>query len=137
MKKKILTLVTILTITFGAFGAGVYAHEKGWLSFTGDAIIKQSESDVDRIMEILRQVNEDKLTAEAGLKEIEKELEALEGTKPNGLVKQIKELKAEKKELENKVSHLEAELTRANTKVEGLGSKTSEALEEAEGYLQE
>ena len=52
------------------FGAGVYASQ--WLSFTGDEQVEQSKNDVDEIMQILRDVNADKLTAEQALAELQK-----------------------------------------------------------------
>lgn len=143
--KKVITALLAISLIVGAFATGVYASNNGWLSFTGDTKIERSKTDVDEIMSILRQVNEDKLTAEEALAEFE-------ALNPPGLVKQIKALKEEVAALESEkaaletelvavsemiahqaeyISHLEAELTRANEEVNGLSGKTSDALEEA------
>lgn len=127
--KKLLTGVLIAALIIGAFATGAYASSKGWLTFTGDAKVEQSKSDVDEIMNILRQVHEDKLTAEEALAE-------LEALNPPGLVKKIKELETENAELGEYIAHLESELTRANGKVDELSDKTSDALEEARNYAE-
>ena len=64
MKKRILTLAFALVVLLGVFTAGVYAHAT-WMNFTGDEQVANTENNIDEIMEILRDVHEDKLTAEA------------------------------------------------------------------------
>lgn len=128
MKKKVIGFITVIVLVLGAFATGVYAAKTDWLSFTGDNKVTESSNHVDEIMEILRQVNEDKLTAEQALAE-------LEALNPPGLVRQIKELKEEIAELDEYIAHLESELTRANDKVSDHNDKTKEALDEAKGYV--
>lgn len=130
MKKKLTAIVLAITIVFGAFATGVYAAKSEWLSFTSDTEITESGDHVDKIMSILREVNEDKLTAEEALAD-------LEALNPPGLVKKIKALEEEVAELPEYITHLESELTRANGKVTDHNVKTKEALEEAEGYTNE
>lgn len=184
MKKLMIAATTVFTAIL-LFSAGVFASQ--WLSFTGDETINQSQNDVDEIMQILRAVNQDKLTAEDALAKLQE-------LNPKGLVKQIDQLKIDKGVLETElaskrgeladkdrqiqekidegnrkvaekqaeldgiaqerdvykqerdalqqqinendqyVKHLEQELTRANEKVQAIGSKTTEALEEAKQY---
>jgi len=57
----------------------VYANEQGWLNFTGDDEIKQPQTNVNEIMDILRQVNEGKITAEEGVAQLTSEVNSLEG----------------------------------------------------------
>ena len=127
------------------FATGAFAANQGWLSFTGDAQVQQSESNVNEIMEILRNVHKGKLDAEQALAELEQ-------LNPKGLVKKIKSLEEEKANLQAKVAeleetlanapedqteyikHLEKELQRANQLVEQLKSETDKALEEAKTY---
>src|SRR5699024_4373471 len=104
MKKKVIGFITVIVLVLGAFATGVYAAKTDWPSFTGDKKVTESSNHVDEIMEILRQVNEDKLTAEQALAE-------LEALNPPGLVSQIKELKEEISELNEYIAHLESELT--------------------------
>lgn len=127
------------------FATGAYASNQGWLNFTGDEQVQESESNVNEIMEILRNVHKGKLDAEEALAELEQ-------LNPKGLVKKIKSLEEEKANLQIKiveleealanapedqteyVKHLEKELNRANQLVEQLKSETDKALEEAKTY---
>lgn len=134
MKKKLITIGVALLLLIGGFAIGTQAST--WLTYTGDG--EQIESDVDEIMDILRQVNEDKLTAEEALAE-------LEAMNPPGLVKKIKKLEEEIEQLksenanlattnaalEAEISHLEAELKKANEEVDNISNKTTDALNEA------
>ena len=133
------------------FASGAYAANQGWLNFTGDEHVQQSESNVNEIMNILRNVHKGKLDAEEALAELEKldpiglqkELEkaykdyeklAEQYTK---LARESENLKAQLKELESNteyIKHLEKELQRANQLVEQLKSETDKALEEARSY---
>src|SRR5699024_4805852 len=96
IKLPVAIIGTLLLLSL-VFGAGVYASQ--WLSFTGDNQIEQSENDVDEIMQILRDVNQDKLSAEDALAKLQE-------LNPEQLVKEIEQLKTElankRQELENK-----------------------------------
>lgn len=107
------------------FGLGAYANET-WKTFDGD--VAKSESHVEEIMSILRQVNDDKLTAEEALAE-------LEALNPAGLAKINKELREKVKAQEEYLAHLEAELDKANNAVNEMNSSTEDAVNEARGYL--
>lgn len=128
MKKKLIGITAAVALFLISFTAGVYAAKAEWLSFTGDALIEQSDGHVDEIMTILRQVNADKITAEEALSE-------LEALNPPGLVRQIKELKERNAELDDYIAHLEAELSRANDAVAEHSGKTGEAVIEAREYV--
>lgn len=146
--KRILIGITTFIGALLIFTGGVYASQ--WLNFTGDEQITQSDDHLDEIMDILRQVNDDKLTAEDALAE-------LEAMNPPGLVEKIKELEDLVAQLEGTIelreneiigleealsnagdpeyiTHLEEELTRANNAVEQHNATTSEAVEEARSY---
>src|SRR5699024_8696204 len=96
------------------FAGGVFASQ--WLSFTGDNTIQQSQNDVDEIMQILRDVNQDKLSAEDALAKLQE-------LNPEQLVKEIEQLK---KELANKRQDLE-------TEQDELADKESQTEETSQG----
>ena len=122
----------------------MYANEKGWLKFDSDETLTQVNNDIETIMNILRQVNEGKISAEQALADLEE-------LNPPGLVKQIKELKEEIEQhkqdnavlttdiaqANDYISHLESELTEANNAVESHSNVTTEAVEEARTYSEE
>lgn len=122
----------------------MYANEKGWLKFDSDETLTQVNNDIETIMNILRQVNEGKISAEQALAELEE-------LNPPGLVKQIKELKEEIEQhkqdnavlttdlaqANDYISHLESELTEANNAVESHSNVITEAVEEARTYSEE
>lgn len=83
MKKILLTVTGFIAVAMLFTGVGYAAAT--WLNFTGDEQIKQSESDVDEIMQILRDTHDGKLDAESALAE-------LEDLNPKGLVDNIKKL---------------------------------------------
>lgn len=149
--KKLFKISLIAIAGLLLFATGALAANQGWLNFTGDEQVQQSENNVNEIMEILRNVHKGKLDAEEALAELEKldpkglqkELEkaykdyeklAEQHTK---LARENEKLKAQLKELEDNaeyIKHLEKELTRANQLVEQLKSETDKALEEAKTY---
>lgn len=91
------------------FGAGAYASEQGWLKFK-DEQITQSNGNVDKIMEILREVDAGKKTAEKALAEIEK-------LNPKGLAEQNKNLREQVKNLENEVKNKQNEVNNKQTEI--------------------
>lgn len=135
MKKLTLTIASLIAAAF-IFAGGVYAAQ--WLSFTGDEQIEQSDNNVDEIMQILRNVNEGKITAEEANAQLEARISELEDMNPSGLAKQNKELREQISALEEQiaghdeyVTHLEEELQRANESVQSHSDKTQQAVEEA------
>ena len=120
MKKKfkistsILACVLLLSLVFGAC---VYASQ--WLNFTGDNKIEQSENDVDEIMQILRDVNSDKLTAEQALAE-------LQDLNPAGLAKQNKEMREQIEQLKTNIGVIETELAYQQQLVQDKQSEIDE-----------
>ena len=101
------------------FGAGVYASQ--WLSFTGDNQIEQSENDVNEIMEILRKVNDDKLTAEQALKELQKldpqGLKKLNEQVNNEVANLRNQLEQKQGEIEQKIAEIQEKIDEGNRKV--------------------
>ncbi|MDN6193657.1 MAG: hypothetical protein L0I88_01310 [Alkalibacterium sp.] len=135
MKKLTLTIASLIAAAL-IFTGGVYASQ--WLNFTGDEQIEQSDSNVEEIMQILRNVNEGKITAEEANAQLEDRIAELEDMNPSGLAKQNKELREQVKQLEAQVgesseyvTHLEEELQRANESVQGHHQTTQQAVEEA------
>lgn len=126
MKKTLLTVTAALTLLlFGAVG-GVYASNQGWFNFTGDDNIEQADADVDEIMDILRNVNSDKITAEQALKE-------LQDLNPSGLAKQNKELR-------DQVAQLTTDLNaqkEAYTSLQETNTQNVEANEQLQYELSE
>lgn len=89
MKKLTLTLTGLIAVVL-LFAGGVFASQ--WLSFMGDDQAAESHNDVDRILEILKQENSGKISAETALKE-------LQDLNPAGLAKQNKELREQIEQL--------------------------------------
>lgn len=142
MKKLFIGTLSLIVAAI-IFTGGVYASQ--WLNFTGDEAIETSDSNVEEIMQILRSVNEGKLSAEEAVSTLELRVQELEDMNPSGLAKQNKELRDQVAALEGQISelqaqidsndeyvqHLEEELTRANEAVSAHEGKTQKAVEEA------
>ena len=131
MKKLLLTLTGIIAAAF-IFAGGVFASQ--WLSFTGDNTIQQSQNDVDEIMQILRDVNQDKLSAEDALSKLQE-------LNPEQLVKEIDQLKTElankRQELENKQKELADKDSQIQEKIEEGNRKVAEKQAELDGIAKE
>lgn len=139
MKKLLLTLTATL-VALALFATGAFAAVK-WMEYTGEDNIEQASNNVDEIMDILREVNEGKLSAEEAQAQLKKRVDELESMNPSGLAKQNKELREQVKALESQVgenaeyvAHLEAELTEANEQAQEHQNETDAALEEARQY---
>src|SRR5699024_2308357 len=131
MKKLLLTLTGIIAAAF-IFAGGVFASQ--WLSFTGDNTIQQSQNDVDEIMQILRDVNQDKLSAEDALAKLQE-------LNPEQLVEEIEQLKTElankRQELENKQKELADKDSQIQEKIEEGNRKVAEKQAELDRVAQE
>lgn len=145
--KKLLIGITAFTAAVLLFTGGVYASQ--WLDFTGDKQITQADSDVDEIMEILRKLNTDKITAEEALAKLQgvdtdrlTQIETLEDdvAKLKGTVEmRERDISGLKEQLESAgdpeyITHLEEQLTIANNAVEQHSITTTEAVQEARTY---
>ena len=131
MKKLLLTLTGIIAAAF-IFAGGVFASQ--WLSFTGDNTIQQSQNDVDEIMEILRNVNDDKLTAEQALAELQK-------LDPHGLKQKNEQLNNEvanlRDQLEQKQVEIEQKIAEIQEKIDEGNRKVAEKQAELDRVAQE
>lgn len=107
--KKVLIAFGSIVLAALLFIGGVYANEKGWLNFTGDSQIEQAGNDVEEIMDILRQVNEGKISAEEAKVQLEKRVEELEDLNPSGLAKQNQELRKQVSELQTDLANVTEE----------------------------
>lgn len=99
---KILLGLGSIALALAIFTGGVYASQ--WLNFTGDEQIAQSDDHLDEIMDILRQVNDGKISAEEGLETANKRIAELEDMNPSGLAKQNKELREQVAQLEDDIA---------------------------------
>src|SRR5699024_4195046 len=130
--KVLVSVLAGLIVVSLVFGAGVYASQ--WLNFTGDKQIEQSESDVDEIMQILRDVNQDKLSAEDALAKLQE-------LNPEQLVEEIEQLKTElankRQELENKQKELADKDSQIQEKIEEGNRKVAEKQAELDRVAQE
>lgn len=102
--KKLLSGIAGLLVLGVVFAGGMYANS--WLSYNS-ASVETANSDVDRIMELFREVNDEKISIE----EAYAELEALN---PKGLVNKIKQLEADLAASNQSNSELTANLEQAN-----------------------
>ena len=134
MKKIKLPVAVIgcLLLLSLVFGAGVYASQ--WLSFTGDNKVEQSKNDVNEIMEILRDVNADKLTAEQALAELQK-------LDPHGLKQKNEQLNNEvanlRDQLEQKQGEIEQKIAEIQEKIDEGNRKVAEKQAELDRVAQE
>ena len=109
-----LATVAAVILLVGSFALGAYASS--WLSFTGDTQVVQTKDDIDEIMDILKRVNADKITAEEALAE-------LEALNPHELEEQIKRLK---EELKNKTEEVENKQEEIQNKQKEIDDKNKE-----------
>lgn len=127
MKKKSKVFVGVITGVITAMllvATGAYANEKGWLSFSGQEQVAESESHMEEIMQILRDTHAGKLSAENALLE-------LEALNPSGLAKKNKELREQVEQLKSDKENLTAEL---NSKQEKINNKQNEIDEKNAAY---
>src|SRR5699024_1904982 len=131
MKKLLLTLTGIIAAAF-IFAGGVFASQ--WLSFTGDNTIQQSQNDLDEIMQILRDVNQDKLSAEDAVAKLEELNE-------EQLVKEIEKRKTElankRQEIETKQKEIADKDSQIQEKIEEGNRKVAEKQAELDGIAKE
>lgn len=132
MKKKLTGVVATAAVLVLSFGLGAYANST-WLSYNNNA--EKSEGDVDRIMEILRDVNSNKITADEALKEVENIVIRLQD-KVVMLEAEVKAANDKGKDSEEHIKHLTKELDKANKAVDEMNKKTKTALDEAEGMVE-
>lgn len=118
MKKILLTVTGFIAVAMLFTGVGYAAGT--WLNFTGDEQIKQSESDIDKIMKILEDVNSEKMTAKQALKELQ-ELNLEE--KNTALHDEVERLKTENAALNTEVANQKQQVT---NKQEELNNKQTE-----------
>ena len=129
MKKVLLTVTGFIVVAMLFTSVGYAAAT--WLNFEGDGQIKKSESDVNEIMQILRDTHEGKLSAEQALAE-------LEAMNPKGLVDKIKKLEKDlgdkDKIIANHVSEAE-ELKQLNAQLTTDLAQTNQEKINAENAL--
>lgn len=109
------------------FGAGVYANEKGWLTFK-DEQVTQADDNLEAIMEILRQVNEGKKIATSDLEAAQTKLNELQAelddlppdTTPKGLAEQNQKLRKQVTDLESQLKTANGTITLRDNTIEGL-----------------
>src|SRR5699024_12833954 len=108
----------IILLTWG-LGAGVYASQ--WLSCTGDNLVEESKNDVHEIMEILRNVNDDKLTPEQALAELQKldphRLKQKNEQLNNEVANLRDQLEQKQVEIEQKIAEIQEKIDEGNRKV--------------------
>ena len=129
MKKVLITVTGFIVVAMLFTGVG-YASAT-WLNFTGDKQVEQSESDVDEIMQILRDTHDGKLDAEKAYAE-------LEAMNPKGLVEKIKQLEKDLDDrdeiIANHVSEAE-ELKQLNAQLTTDLAQANQAKIDAENAL--
>lgn len=109
-RKKITKIAVIIStallMVVGTFSMGVYAVQNGWLEFTGGDQVRETEDDIEEIMEILDEVYTDKLTAQEAL-------EKLEELDPRGL-------KEENINLRDKLKTIQEDIVDRNNRINQL-----------------
>ena len=128
MKKRILAGIAVLLVTGLAFTGGLMANS--WMTYNSTSL-ETADSDLDRIMELFDELNNEKITVEQALAE-------LEAMNPEGLVDKIKALEksvAEKDQIiANHVSDAE-ELKQTNAQLATDLAQAKQAKTDAENAL--
>lgn len=128
MKKRILTGIAGLLVLSAVFAGGMMANS--WMNYNSTSL-ETADSDLDRIMELFDELNNDKITAEQALAE-------LESLNPKGLVEKIKQLKKDLSSkdqiIANHVSELE-QLKQTNAQLATDLAQAKQAKTDAENAL--
>lgn len=128
MKKRILTGIAGLLVLSVVFAGGMMANS--WMNYNSTSL-ETADSDLDRIMELFKEVNDEKISIEEAYAE-------LEDMNPKGLVEKIKTLEksvAEKDQIiANHVSEAE-QLQQANAELTTELAAANQAKTEAENAL--
>ena len=151
--KKILLSLGAIAITLTLFAGGIFAYQ--YLTFTGAEQAEQTNNNSSEMLEIIKDLSADKITAEEAAAQLLAQQEAtaeelaaaqarvkeLEGMNAPGLVKQIEELKntnaqlttdlnAKQKEINDKntfIDQLQTERDGLQTQIDNLNAQLNEA----------
>lgn len=131
MKKLLLSLGAI-AITLTLLAGGIFAYQ--YLTFTGTEQAEQTNNNSSEMLQIIKDLSADKITAEEAAAQLlaqqeatEEELAAaqarvkeLEDMNPSGLAKQIKELKNTNAQLTTDINAKQNEINEKNTFIDQL-----------------
>ena len=129
MKKILLTVTGFIAVAMLFSGVGYAAAT--WLNFEGEEDIQQSEDNIDKILDILKEVSEGKITAENAIPALEKRIKDLEDMDPSGLAKLNKELREKNEQLKTDNGILSTDLASKDTQLR----KQSETIEKLNADL--
>ena len=131
MKKLLLSLGAI-AITLTLFAGGIFAYQ--YLTFTGTEQAEQTNNNSSEMLQIIKDLSADKITAEeaaaqllaqqeataAELAAAQERVKELEDMNAPGLVKQIKELKNTNAQLTTDLNAKQTEIDEKNTFIDQL-----------------
>ena len=131
MKKLLLSLGAI-AITLTLLAGGIFAYQ--YLTFTGTEQAEQTNNNSSEMLQIIKDLSADKITAEEAAAQLLAQQEAtaaelaaaqarvkeLEDMNPSGLVKQIKELKNTNAQLTTDLNAKQNEINEKNTFIDQL-----------------
>ena len=131
MKKLLLSLGAI-AITLTLLAGGIFAYQ--YLTFTGTEQAEQTNNNSSEMLQIIKDLSADKITAEEAVAQLlaqqeatadelaaaQERVEELEGMNAPGLVKQIKELKNTNAQLTTDLNAKQNEINEKNTFIDQL-----------------
>lgn len=126
MKKILLTVTGFIAVAMLFTGVGYAAGT--WSNFEGKGDIQQSETNIDKILEILEEVNNGKITAENAIPVLEESIEQLKidnGILSTNLASKDTQLRKQSETIEK----LNADLTSAKTDAENALAGKEQELE--------
>ena len=138
MKKLLLTLGAI-ALAILIFTGGMYASQL--LTFTGTEQAEQTNNNSSEMLQIIKDLSADKITAEEAVEQLLAQQEAsadelaaaqarvkeLEDMNPSGLAKINKELREENEQLKNTNAQLATDLNAMQTEIDNLTAQLNEA----------
>lgn len=130
--KKLLLSIGAIAITLTLLAGGIFAYQ--YLTFTGTEQAEQTNNNSSEMLQIIKDLSADKITAEEAAAQLLAQQEAtadelaaaqarvkeLEDMNPSGLVKQIKELKNTNAQLTTDLNAKQTEINEKNTFIDQL-----------------
>lgn len=138
MKKLLLSLGAI-AITLTLLAGGIFAYQ--YLTFTGTEQAEQTNNNSSEMLQIIKDLSADKITAEEAAEQLLAQQEAmaeelaaaqarvkeLEDMNPSGLAKLNKQLRDENEQLKNTNAQLATDLNAKQTEIDNLNAQLNEA----------
>lgn len=138
MKKLLLSLGAI-AITLTLLAGGIFAYQ--YLTFTGTEQAEQTNNNSSEMLQIIKDLSADKITAEEAAAQLlaqqektadelaaaQARVKELEDMNPSGLANLNKQLREENEQLKNNNAQLATDLNAKQTEIDNLNAQLNEA----------